>query len=224
MTIIPNGCDLERFEATPAKTAAFLADHPLIGDEPFVLYAGTLGQANGVTYLVEVAAAMLERRSRVRFVIVGQGAEEEKVRSLAETLGVLNVNLFLFPRMPKQQVALAFSAAAVVASVFVDLPELEVNSANKFFDGLAAGKPIAVNYGGWQAELLASHRAGIRLSRDPSRAAEGLDDLIGDPAALARAGAAARRLAEDRFSRDALADRLERTLLEATSSRRADRA
>jgi hypothetical protein len=37
------------------------------------------------------------------------------------------------------------------------------NSANKFFDSLAAGRSIAINYGGWQAELLSSTRAGVVL-------------------------------------------------------------
>ena len=46
------------------------------------------------------------------------------------------------------------SAATIVSSLFIDLPEMENNSANKFFDGLAAGKPLMLNYGGWQSKLI----------------------------------------------------------------------
>jgi glycosyltransferase involved in cell wall biosynthesis len=38
---------------------------------------------------------------------------------------------------------------------------LEDNSANKFFDFLAAGLPILINYEGWQKESLENSKAGF---------------------------------------------------------------
>ena len=53
------------------------------------------------------------------------------------------------------------------------MPELEANSANKFFDYLAAGKPVVINYGGWQQALLEETGAGIRIKyQDLDRAAK----------------------------------------------------
>lgn len=219
VTVIPNGCDLDRFEPSPAAAAAFRSAHPELGDGPIVLYAGTLGKANGVDYLVRLAAAIRDRAPSARFVVIGQGAEEANVRAVANESGVLDREFFMYPRMPKRDVAAAFAAASLVTSVFIDLPELEVNSANKFFDGLAAARPVAVNHGGWQADLLSEHDAGFRLARDVTSAAEDLARWLEDPVRLERAGRAARRLAEDRFARDRLADQLERVLLDAHASR-----
>ena len=220
VTVIPNGCDLERFDPSPAAAAAFRAAHPELGDGPIVLYAGTLGKANGVDYLARLAAATRERHPDARFVVIGHGAEEATVRALAAELGVLDREFFMYPRMPKQDIAAAFAAASLVISVFIDLPELEVNSANKFFDGLAAARPVAVNHGGWQADLLASHGAGLRLPRDVAQAADALAAWMGDPTRLQAAGRAARRLAEERFARHLLADQLEGVLHETHASRR----
>lgn len=47
-----------------------------------------------------------------------------------------------------------FGAADIATSLFVDMPEMWANSANKFFDGLASGTCIAIDYQGWQADLL----------------------------------------------------------------------
>jgi glycosyltransferase involved in cell wall biosynthesis len=90
------------------------------------------------------------------------------------------------------------------------------NSANKFFDALAAGKPVAVNYGGWQAELLEQSHAGIVLPpTDPVQAAHMLASFVRDSQRLQQAVAAARMLAHTRFHRDAAALKLETVLSQA---------
>lgn len=220
VTVIPNGCDLERFGPSSDAAASFRDEHPELGSGPIVLYPGTIGRVNGVGYLAHLAAATREHVPEARFVVIGQGFELEQVRALAKELGVLDQQFFLYPRIAKEDIPGAFAAADVVTSVFVDLPELEANSANKFFDGLAAGRPVAVNYGGWQAELLRDHGAGFVLDRDVSKAAATMVAWLSDEPRRAAAGRAARRLAEDRFARDDLADRLEQVLLEAATPQR----
>lgn len=107
-----------------------------------------------------------------------------------------------------------FGAADIVASVFAPIPELLDNSANKFFDGLAAGKAIAINYGGWQADILRETGAGIVLASNAQQAARQLSDFSSDRHSLEAAGAAALHLAKSRFSRDTHALQLEEILNE----------
>ena len=83
------------------------------------------------------------------------------------------------------------------------------NSANKFFDSFAAGRPIAINYEGWQAELLRSSGAGIVL--DPvniESAAAMLKKKLDDKTWLQESRRAARLLAEEQFDREKLARKL----------------
>src|SRR5690606_27465384 len=80
---------------------------------------------------------------------------------------------------------------------------------NKFFDALAAGKPVAHNYRGFSALVAEEAGAGLILDRDNKRAAaEQLVRALGDKQWLTRAGAAARRLGLERFNLDDLAIRL----------------
>ena len=77
----------------------------------------------------------------------------------------------------------------------------------------AAGKPVAINYGGWQAELIQTHAAGIVLPPDdPAQAAHALAELAHDAPRLQQAGAAARHLAQTEFDRDTMAHKLEEVL------------
>ncbi len=215
--VIPNSCDFDRFEDDPAAGGTFRREHPELGDGPMVLYPGTMGRINGVEYLAELAAACRERVPAARFVVIGSGSERERVLARASELGVLNEQFFVYPSVTKVEVAAAFQAASVIVSVVADIPAVENNSANKFFDGLAAGRAIAINYGGWQADLLRQHDAGLVLQRDVSDAADSMVAWLSDPARLARAGRCARELGQREFSRDLLAARLERVLLDAVA-------
>ncbi|MDI5920854.1 glycosyltransferase family 4 protein [Halomonas sp. LR5S13] len=211
--VIPNSCDLDTFMPSEVSAQRFRRIHPELGEAPIVLYAGALGRVNGVGYLVEVAEHLRARRPDVRFVIMGEGAEADRIRDLAAMKGLLNTSVFFYPRVAHAKICDAFSAASVVTSLFVDIPAMQNNSANKFFDGLASGTGVAINYEGWQADLLLESGAGLVLSRDTRIAARQLQRWLENEVGKLAAGRAARRLAEEQFSRDLLAARLERALV-----------
>ena len=94
--------------------------------------------------------------------------------------------------------------------------EYQINP-NKFFDYLAAGKPIISNVGGWTKEIIEKNCLGLVVR-------------AGDPEALAYAmlkmsniglneiremGLRSRKVAEEYFSRMKLAEKLESVLLES---------
>ncbi len=215
VSVIPNSADLAHFNQG-GDGEVFRERIPNLASKPLVSYTGTLGAINGVGYLVDIAAAARVLAPELHFAIVGDGKECASVRQRAEECGVLNKNFFMFPPVPKSDMPKVLAASQVATSLFVDLEPMWMNSANKFFDALASGTPIAINYGGWQDDVLRESGAGIRLpANDAVKAACMLRDWVGDSASLADAGLAARRLAEDRYDRDLLAVRLEGVLLKA---------
>lgn len=220
VAVIPNCADLALFAPTEEGARRFRAAHPELGHGPILLYPGALGRVNGVAYLARLAHGLLAVRPDIRIVVIGEGAEQVLVRTRAEQHGVLGVNFFMYPPQPKRVLVDAFSAASAIVSLCIDVPALWANSANKFFDALAAGRAVAINYRGWQAELLHDNHAGIVLPPDPAAAVASLLDFMASAQEVAACGAAARRLAEQRFSRDVLARQLEGVLLDAAGAAR----
>jgi len=147
---IPNSCDIELFDIPDTAGVEFRQKFDWLKQNPLVIYAGTLGKINGVSYLAELASKMLEINPNIRFLVVGNGIDSNRIKTKAEQLNVLNNNFFIFPAMIKKDMPALFSAATISVSLFIPLKEMWSNSANKFFDTLAAGKPIAINYKGWQ--------------------------------------------------------------------------
>ena len=216
VTVIPNSSDVELFRVDPEVGKAFRAAHPEWGDGPVVVYAGAFGRVNGLDYVVELAGCMANLFQGTRFVLAGDGSERNRVQEMASAAGILDRNFFLIPSLPRSELPGLLSAAAMVSSFVAPLRVFEMNSANKFFDAFAAGKPVVINYGGWQAELLERTGAGLVLDpMDPKGSAERLARALRDRAWLQRASEASRRLGDENFNRRRLALELEEVLVEA---------
>lgn len=214
ITVVPNAADLDNFDPFKIDKVKYRIKFGIPNNSIVILYPGTLGKVNGVTYLAKIASKFVDD-DRVAFVTVGDGQEVEKVRLEASNNGCLNHNFFMFHQIPKAEIPLIFACSDIVISTVIPLVELEANSANKFFDGLAAGCYIAINYKGWQSELLANHDCGITLSQDIDEAKTQLEELIDRPEKIYDAGRRARRLAERYFDRNKLAKKLESVLTNA---------
>jgi glycosyltransferase involved in cell wall biosynthesis len=184
-----------------------------------------LGRVNGVDYLARLAAAVQKRDPEIRFLIVGSGCEEAKVRRVAQEVGVLDQNFFLHPPVARQEIPAILSAADVATSTVLDRKELSGDAANKIFDSLAAARPIAINHEGTLADMIRETGCGLVLpAANVDTAAERLTAALRNPLWRAAARAAAARLAEQRFSREQLTDALESILLEVTQTRQRRRA
>ena len=212
IVIVPNGCDLELFSAQGECANLSMGK---FGNRKICLYAGTLGRVNGVSYIVDIAAEMQSLAPETIFLIVGDGKQANLIRGHAQDCGVLGRTLFLEQSIPKRQIASLFQACSIALSVFINLPEMWANSANKFFDALAAGRPVAINYGGWQADLISEHELGLVLPADsPRTAATMLAEFLSHRETVVRSGRNARQLAERAFCRD----KLSATVLEVVHS------
>jgi len=214
ITIIPNSCDRELFDVPAEAGVEIRRRLQLQPGQPLITYAGTFGAINGLRYAVELAASLQELGSSAHVLLVGAGREEGDLRQLARDRGVLGTTLSFWDPLPKREMPKVLAATTVGLSLFLPIPAMRNNSANKFFDYLAAGKPVAINYGGWQADILRSQGAGLVLPEsDPAAAAKVLKEFLDDSVRVRAAGEAARRLAESQFDRDILARRLEEVLV-----------
>ena len=208
VSVIPNSSDVERFRGADVSAQSFIDKYPFLSGRPIVLYAGTLGKLNGVDYLAEIAQQMKKINPAVAFVVIGDGGRQETVRRVAQRCQVLDDNFFMLGSFSKQGIPHAFAAATIGCSLFVNIPAMAKNSANKFFDSLAAAKPIMINYQGWQARLIEQNDIGLQVpAKDPYEAARRIEGLLSDPKRLRHLSDESGKMGVERFSVDALSAR-----------------
>lgn len=209
VAVVPNSSDNSEFLYNATDAQRFRAQRHWLGDKPLLVYTGTFGKVNGVDYMVDLAVALLKRASDVQILLVGDGAERDRIKQLSEQAGVLGKNLFIENPLPKKDIPALLSASTMASALFIDLPEMRPNSANKFFDALASGTPVFLNYGGWMRDLVTNHGCGLPLWQNSIEdVATEIDAKMHDKDWLKKAGKSARILAETSFDRDVLARQL----------------
>ena len=107
----------------------------------------------------------------------------------------------------------SLSAASIVSNFVIDIRENWANSANKFFDGLAAGKPIFLNHGGWMQDLVLINRCGLCMyGKKIETVAKELDIALSNNMWLKSKGNSSKKLAKKFFDRNIHAKQIEEVL------------
>lgn len=213
IAVIPNCCDLKEFQYNKKLSDKFRKNRSWLNDKPLLVYAGTFGKVNNLSYVVNLAKSLKKIKSEVRILLIGEGLDRENLIKKAKIEGVFEKNLFFENQVPKKQIVECYSAANMTANFVLDVEEAWANSANKFFDGLAAGKPVLLNHGGWMQDLVNSYNCGLCVhGKTFEAAAKELDLVMSDSDWLKSAGKSAKKLGKKFFDRDILAQKFEKVL------------
>ena len=216
VTIIQNGCDIDSFKMIKEiEKSNCEKKNSWIDGRKLILYAGTFGRANGVEYVVNLAHEVGKKDPSIVFACAGWGSEKEKIVNFANEKKVLGDNLFILEPLSKKDLFILMSISHFTLALF-DGPRVLWKDAvqNKFFDSLAAGKPVACNFKGYQSILALENEIGIILPKDDlSEAAKILTSTLNNKTWMKDAQINALKLAGGYFSRDNLADKLEKVML-----------
>jgi len=211
--VIPNSSDLETLSFDTELANNFRKERSWLKNRPLILYAGAFGLVNDLSYAVYLADTLIRQNSDIRILLVGDGGEKKKIIQMAKKKNVYEKNLFFEEPVSKKNIQKYFSAATIVANFVIDIEANWANSANKFFDGLSAGKPILLNHGGWMKNLVLKYKCGLSMHKKRiDHVAKELDFIVSDKAWLEKSGKASLFLAKNFFNREIHFNQLETVL------------
>jgi colanic acid biosynthesis glycosyl transferase WcaI len=178
---VPPAVDLERFAHVPQRA-------PRAHGALRVLYAGTLGMAQGLDVLV--AAAALAGPDVVELLIAGEGPEAHALRARVQAERLANVRL-LGAVEPRCIPGLYGDVDAGVIPLR-DRPVFAGALPTKLFEVLAAGRPAILAMRGEAVALIRDAGAGLAVApEDPRALADAfryLRDRPGEALAMGRRG------------------------------------
>jgi glycosyltransferase involved in cell wall biosynthesis len=149
-----NGID-DEFLATPAPAVAESAATPV--ERPVILYAGNIGEGQGLEMIVPELARSVGDRFEI--VVVGDGGRRAALERASA--GLRNVRI-LEP-VKRAELADLYRRAAVLFLHLNDLPAFRRVLPSKIFEYAATGKPILAGVAGHAAEFVERHVANAAV-------------------------------------------------------------
>ena len=211
---VPNCADIELFKPL-SKDQKHSIRKQLGWDGKFVIvHTGAMGKINGLDRIINTAEH-LRNQQELLFVLLGEGSKKAMLTKLVEDRRLNNVEFI--NRMPKSELAKILPAADVGLVSVTTVEHMLDNSANKFFDYLACGLPVLLNYGGWQKAVLDKHNVGLGCRNfNDAEFVDNILTLLRDTRLCEVMGQNARVLAENEFNRNILAQKVLHHLLKST--------
>ncbi len=223
ISVHSDGSDTALFSPTRDLYATIFEKYPQLTRGPLCVYAGGLHRGRRLAEVLEITAAMQAIAPDVSFAIVGDGPDRLDLNAYAARLDVLEKNVWFVPAVPRTELPALLNAAAVVLAIPAQHHDGGLDAASHIFDGLAAGKPIAVLGEGWQRELIDGRQAGVALpGNNAEAAARELADFLRDGDLVRRAGEQGLALARGKHNTERIASEIRLTLekVAATHARR----
>lgn len=205
VALIPNGCDLGIFDA---RSAAPWRPEGVAPSDLLAVFAGAHGMANGLDAVVAAARVLKARgRTDIKFLLIGEGKLKANLQRVVAEDALTNV--LFHPPVNKQRLSGLMASTDVGLQILANVPAFYYGtSPNKFFDYIASGLPVLINYPGWLAKLVEVHACGYAVPPDdPEAFALALIHAADHRRDLPRMGHSALTLARAQFDRRVLADR-----------------
>ncbi len=200
VTVVHNGLDLSLFDAAPRPGGRLrrLGDGlRRLGDGHRLLWVGRLSREKGLPSLLEALPRVLEGFPDAHLTLVGEGEDEPGLRALAHGLGLDEAVTFAGPCAHDE-----VPGFLADADLFV-FPSLQEGLGIAALEAMAAGLPVVASSAGGIPEVVEDGETGLLVPPgDPAALAEAIRRILGDPPLAARLGAAGRRRAHERFSRE----------------------
>lgn len=198
--LLPNMADTDFFKPSAKHTA--LEEKFGVQNRFVVSYIGSIGFANGLEFFLDCARIAEKASIPISFLLCGEGALLPHLKKTVEKLQISNV--VFVPFTNRQGVQEVMNVTDASFTCYRQHAILETGSPNKYFDGLAAGKLILANVGGWIKNDLEQHRCGVAVdSSRPDELVKKLSPYFQNTELLKQAQQNTRTLAE-KYSRKKL--------------------
>ena len=202
--LVYNGIDPALFKPAP-KDEGLLARHGLTGRFT-VAYVGTLGLAHGLSMLVDVAER-LAGHPEIAFVLIGDGADREKIEAEVARRGLTNFHMLGL--QPRDAMPGWIASLDVLLVLLRDLPVFETVIPSKIFEFLAQERPVILCAKGEIRRMMDEAKGALVIDPEaPDQLVAAIEEVRARPDEAQRRALAGRHWVEAGFLRDDLARRM----------------
>jgi colanic acid biosynthesis glycosyl transferase WcaI len=198
ISVIGNGVETGLF--SPQQTDPTLRQALRLEGKFVVSYIGTLGMAHGLESLLEAAAILQRSSPEVLFLLVGEGADKDRIAASAQSRNLTNVRFL--GQQPRERIP-AYIGASDACLVLLRKAELfKTVIPTKMLEFMSCARPLILGVDGQARKIMDEAEAGLFV--EPENVADLVDAvtrLLSNPALRDFLGGNGRRHVLEKYSR-----------------------
>ena len=168
IAVVENGVETDLFRPQPHEADQALR-RQLGADGKFLAsYIGTLGNAHGLETLLDAAAKLQHQNPEVLFLLVGEGAEKERIKSLAQARGLANVRFL--DQQPREKIPAIISASDSCLVLLKKTDVFKTVIPTKMLEFMSCARPVILGVDGQARQIVEEAGAGIAIEPENSEA------------------------------------------------------
>jgi glycosyltransferase involved in cell wall biosynthesis len=177
ISLVENGVETDLFNP---KAVGDDVKRELRLDGKFVVsYIGTLGLAHGLEALVQAASELQSSLPEIRFLLVGEGADKERLVTRTSELHLTNVQ-FCF-QQPRQRIPSIICASDVCLVLLKKADVFKTVIPTKMLEFMACGRPVILGVDGQARQIVEQAQAGVFVEpENPAALTQAIIRLYGD--------------------------------------------
>src|SRR5208282_3724458 len=200
ISIVENGVETDLFRLYP-EAAAGVRKQMKLEDRFLICYIGTMGNAHGLETLIAAAEELLMALPSAMFLLIGEGAEKERIVELAAAHRLSNIQFL--GQQPRERIP-AYVSAADLCLVMLKKTELfKTVIPTKLLEYMACQRPVIVAVDGQARQIVEEAGGGVFAEPENSKAlVKAILGLAEDPEQGRQMGARGRQYIVSKFSRE----------------------
>jgi colanic acid biosynthesis glycosyl transferase WcaI len=217
ISTVENGVETDVFRPDPSA-AEEVRTQLNLKDRFLICYIGTIGNAHGLETLIAAAEKVRTTFPQATFLVIGEGAEKDRIVNLAVARGLTNVQFL--GQQPREKIP-AYVSAADLCLVMLKKTELfKTVIPTKLLEYMACERPVIVAVDGQARQIVEEAQAGVFVEpEDVESLVETIVSLANDPERRRKMGVSGRNYILSNFSRETTAQRYLSVLQEVVSQR-----
>ncbi len=206
IAVVENGVETDLF-APQSRESDQALRRQLGADGKFLAsYIGTLGNAHGLETLLDAATRLQQENCDVVFLLVGEGAEKQRIQSLAQGRGLANVRFL--GQQPREKIPALISASDACLVLLKKTDVFKTVIPTKMLEFMSSARPVILGVDGQARQIVEAAGAGIVIEPENSQAlVEAIQQLAGNRELRTTLGQKGREYILQNFTRDRTAEK-----------------
>ncbi len=205
ISVIENGVETQQFAPLPATSLR--KDIDFGSEEKFVVsYIGTMGIAHGLETIIRTASQLQDTNPEVVFLLVGEGAEKERLITMARERDLHNLRFV--DQQSRDKIPACICASDVCLVLLKKAEVFKTVIPSKMLEFMSCARPVILGVDGQARAILEVAHAGLAIEPENSDAlANAIRYLAANRDAARELGQNGRQYIVRKFSRRQTAEK-----------------